>query len=299
MGLMAGTTDITDLLMSIGVDIRRSGQEISGRCPVHLARTGKEDNSPSWSMNAETGLWICYACGARGTLPQLIMELTGKEDFAVTEMIMNNNVERLLVPKEERRPDVDHQMYLHYQEVPKSRLDSRGITADAARVHGLRWNEGNKSWIIPMVSPDGDLMGWQEKGSGFTYNHPTGVRKGDTLFGIERFNSQTAILVESPLDVVRFASSFTGIQCLATFGAQVTKKQLQTAYGVADKIIIAMDNDEAGIASAKKIFKDMPLLKGGMFWLKYSHTKAKDIGDMTDTEIEEAVVNASVIPWWI
>ena len=93
MGLMAGTTDITDLLMSIGVDIRRSGQEISGRCPVHLARTGKEDNSPSWSMNAETGLWICYACGARGTLPQLIMELTGKEDFAVTEMIMNNNVE--------------------------------------------------------------------------------------------------------------------------------------------------------------------------------------------------------------
>jgi DNA primase len=150
-----------------------------------------------------------------------------------------------------------------------------------------------------MVSPDGELMGWQEKGSGFTYNHPTGVRKGDTLFGIERFNSQTAILVESPLDVVRFASSFTGIQCLATFGAQVTKKQLQTAYGVADKIIIAMDNDEAGIASAKKIFKDMPLLKGGMFWLKYSHTKAKDIGDMTDTEIEEAVVNASVIPWWI
>ena len=299
MGLMAGTTDITDLLMSIGVDIRRSGQEISGRCPVHLARTGKEDNSPSWSMNAETGLWICYACGARGTLPQLIMELTGKEDFAVTEMIMNNNVERLLVPKEESRPDVDHQMYLHYQEVPKSRLDSRGITTDAARVHGLRWNESNKSWIIPMVSPDGELMGWQEKGSGFTYNHPTGVRKGDTLFGIERFTSQTAILVESPLDVVRFASSFAGIQCLATFGAQVTKKQLQTAYGVADKIIIAMDNDEAGIASAKKIFKDMPLLKGGMFWLKYSHTKAKDIGDMTDTEIEEAVVNASVIPWWI
>jgi hypothetical protein len=60
-----------------------------------------------------------------------------------------------------------------------------------------------------------------------------------------------------------------------------------------------MDNDEAGIASAKKIFKDMPLLKGGVYWLHYGHTKAKDLGDMTDDEIELAVVNASVIPWWL
>jgi DNA primase len=299
MAMMAGTTDLGDFLLSIGVDVRRAGQEISARCPVHLARTGKEDNSPSWSMNAETGLWICYSCGARGTLPQLIMELTGKEDFAVTEMIMNNNVQRLQMPEWERRPEVDHQMYLHYPEVPKNRLASRNITAEAARKHGLRWNDKNNSWIIPMVSSEGDLLGWQEKGLNSTYNHPTGVRKGDTLFGIEQFKSTTAILVESPLDVVRFASSFSGIQCLGTFGAQITKNQLQLAYSVADKVIVAMDNDEAGIASAKKIFKDMPLLKGGVYWLHYGHTKAKDLGDMTDDEIEIAVVNASVIPWWL
>jgi hypothetical protein len=43
----------------------------------------------------------------------------------------------------------------------------------------------------------------------------------------------------------------------------------------------------------------MPLLKGGVYWMKYSHTKAKDIGDMTDTELEEAIVGSSVIPWWL
>lgn len=297
--MMAGTTDLGDFLLSIGVDVRKTGQEISARCPVHLSRTGKEDRSPSWSMNADTGLWICYSCGARGTLQGLVRELTGKDDLAVTEMIMNNNVDRLQMPEWEKRPEVDHQMYLHYQEVPKKVLASRGISAEAARIYGIRWNAEKHSWIIPIISSEGELLGWQEKGTSFVYNHPTGVKKGDTLFGIERFKSQTAIIVESPLDVVRFASSFEGMQCLATFGAQITKKQLQLMYGVADKVIVAMDNDEAGINSAKKIFQDMPLLKGGVYWLKYSHTKAKDIGDMTDTEIEEAIIGSSVIPWWL
>ena len=297
--MMAGTTDISDFLISIGVDVRRAGQEISAKCPVHLARTGREDQSPSWSMNSETGLWICYSCGARGTLPGLIFELTGKEDLEVMEMIMNNNVERLQMPEIERRPDVDHQMYLHYHNVPSSQLRSRNISTEAARQYGLRWDPAKHSWIIPMVSSEGDLMGWQEKNPNYTKNYPTGVKKGDTLFGIERFNTKTAILVESPLDVVRFASSFDGMQGLGTFGAQITKKQLQLAYSVAERVIVAMDNDEAGIASAKAIFKDMPLLKGGIYWLKYSHTKAKDLGDMTDAEIEEAVTGASVIPWWL
>ena len=296
---MAGTTDLADFLLSIGVDVRRAGQEISARCPVHLSRTGKEDNSPSWSMNSDTGLWICYSCGARGTLQGLVTELTGKEDLAVTEMIMNNNVERLQMPEWERRPDVDHQMYLHYEDVPSKRLASRNISAEAARTYGIRWNAEKRSWIIPIVSSEGELLGWQEKGTNSVYNHPTGVKKGDTLFGIERFKSTTAILVESPLDVVRFASSFDGMQCLGTFGAQITKKQLQLLYTVADKLIVAMDNDEAGIASAKKIFKDMPLLKGGVYWLKYSHTDAKDIGEMTDAEIEQAITGSSVIPWWL
>lgn len=296
---MAGTTDLADFLMSIGVDVRRAGQEISGRCPVHLSRTGKEDNSPSWSMNSESGLWLCYSCGARGTLPQLIMELTGKDNFDVTQMLMNNSVERLQMPKWEKTPDVDFHMYLHYEDVPARYLKSRNITAEAARKYGIRWNDKNYSWIIPVMDPDGTLLGWQEKAKDFVKNHPRGIKMRHTLFGIERFTSKTSILVESPLDVVRFASSFDGVQCLGTFGASITKEQLQLAYTVSDKLIVAMDNDKAGIESAKRIFKDMPLLKGGVYWLKYSHTNAKDIGEMTDEELEEAVTGASVIPWWL
>lgn len=297
--MTTGTTDLADFLSSIGVDVRRAGQEISARCPVHVNRTGKEDRSPSFSMNAQTGLWLCYSCGAKGTLQQLVRELTGKDDDAVVAMVMENNVAQLSLPKVEQKPEVDINKYLSYKEVPKRYLNSRNLSEEAARYYGIRWNPEANSWIIPIVSSDNELMGWQEKGVGFTYNHPTGVKKGQTLFGINRAKNKTAIIVESPLDVVRFASSFEGIDCLATYGAQVTAVQIQLACIYAEKLIIATDNDAAGIASAKRIFKEVPLLKGGCYWLKYSHTDAKDIGEMTDEEIEEAVVGSSVIPWWM
>lgn len=296
---MVGTTDLADFLMSIGVDVRRTGQEISARCPVHLARTGKLDNSPSWSMNSDTGLWICYSCGARGTLTGLVRELTGKDDLEVTTMLMNNSVERLNLPKVIREVEPDINKYLTFPPVPSAYLRSRNLSKEAATEFGIRWNADDRAWVIPIVTSDNKLLGWQEKGTDFTKNYPTGVKKGDTVFGAQRIKSSTIIMVESPLDVVRFSSVFDGMSCVATFGAQVTKKQLSFIYSKAERLIVAMDNDNAGIDSAKKIFKDMPALKKGVYWLKYSHTKAKDLGDMTDEEMEEAITGSSVIPWWI
>lgn len=297
--MLAGTTNLADYLVEIGVDVRRAGQEISARCPVHVQRTGKEDNSPSWSMNSDTGLWVCYSCGAKGNLSQLIVQLTGKEDEEAMNLVMSLGVERLLAPEWERKVEADIHEYLRYEPVPKRMLRSRSITEEVAKAYGIRWNPDNNGWILPMVDVHGNLMGWQEKGRGFTYNHPTGVKKGNTLFGINLLSSKTALLVESPLDVARFSSSFDGIGCLASFGAVVSKTQINLLTDRVDKIIIALDNDDAGILSAEKIFKEMPLVRGGVLWLKYSHTKAKDIGEMTDDELEEAVKGASILPWWL
>jgi DNA primase len=287
--------------MSIGVDVIKSGQEIKARCPVHLKRTGKEDNNPSFYINAESGLWLCYSCGARGNLSHLISEMTGmnSEDPEIAIMIMNHGISQLETPKWEKIPAIDNTMYFHYTDVPKKYLKSRNISPDTAREYGIRWNEDNSSWIIPVISPEGALLGWQEKAQNFVRNHPKGIKMRHTLFGIEKLTSKTVILVESPLDVVRFSSSFDGMQCLASFGASITSEQLRLLFTVADKVIVALDNDKAGITSAKQIFKSMPLIKQGIHWIHYSHTDAKDIGEMTDQEIEVAINKSSVIPWWL
>ncbi len=43
-----------------GLDLKGSGPERSALCPFH------NDRVDSFSVNVETGLWCCHACGAKG-----------------------------------------------------------------------------------------------------------------------------------------------------------------------------------------------------------------------------------------
>jgi hypothetical protein len=198
-------------------------------------------------------------------------------------------------------PKADVGAYRRFQPVPEQLLKSRGIDENTAHRYGLRWDPEPRHWIVPIVSPSGELWGWQAKGKGYFRNVPVGVNKSRTLFGLDRFRARTAILVESPLDVVRMASARLGIGVggLASFGAHVSHAQMSLMSARADIIVIALDNDEAGITAAKRVYAACPRPRGGISYLRYSHTNAKDIGEMTSDEIEEAVTKASAIPWWV
>lgn len=301
--MTTGITSVKEVLEALQVDVRReSSNELIGCCPVHEKRTGKPDRSPSWSINASTGLWLCHSCGARGNLPQLIAEITGSYESvaSIYNLMLNAGMERLTSPKKTKDTTTpDWKTYMSFDEPPYEELVKRRIKATVASKHGIRWATHKNAWIIPIISPQGDLMGWQEKSPRGVLNQPTGVSKSETLFGIDRFCSQTAVLVESPLDVVRFASSFNGLQCLASFGVQVSKKQMALLERTCDSLIVALDNDEAGMVVGKKLFDTMPSFRGGVKWIRYSHTKAKDIGEMDDSELRVAIKQATALPWWI
>lgn len=296
------STDLAELLTSAGVEIRSAGErEITGRCPVHVRTTGKEDRSPSWSINAESGLWICFSCGAKGTLSMLLAELLGSNTtWDVQKFILQNSMNRLNgVSRSDDAPIVNINEYAKFTRVSDKRCAHRNLDPDLVFQYGVRWNPDRKTWAIPIISPSAELKGWQEKRSGSVLNYPKGVEKSKTLFGIERIRSHTAILVESPLDIVRFAAVFSRPQALASFGAHVSDTQLSLLTQVADRVIIAMDNDDAGLAASKKIYKRISTPRRGLLWWNYSGTTAKDIGDMTDDEIERGLTTATVVPPWV
>ncbi len=301
--MTTGITDLAAVLVDLGVDIRRSGgREISGCCPVHLKKTGHIDRSPSWSMNAETGAWICYSCGSRGSLYNLIAELTGDTQtiWDIHSFLIQAGLDRINTEQVEYQPPVDWITYNKFSDVPTHLLEQRSLDPQIARRHGVKWNPETKAWVLPIISKDGELLGWQEKKTGWVRNYPIGVKKSNTLFGVERFNpSSVAVLVESPLDVVRIASTVGHAQGLATFGAHVSKTQLDILSSVSSKVIIAMDNDSAGIESGMRLWKSLPRFRDGVLWIHYKHTNAKDIGDMNDKELEVALNSASVLPWWL
>lgn len=296
------STDLASILQSAGVELNRIGdREITGKCPVHIRTVGREDRSPSWSINANTGLWICFSCGARGTLSSLLAELMGTADsVSVQKFLINSRFETLQsLPEEREEPRVNPEKFFSFQRVSNSRCSYKNLDPDLVFTYGVRWNTENKSWCLPIISPMGQLMGWQEKKSDWVRNYPVGIKKAETLFGIERFKSRSAVLVESPLDIIRLASVFNPPQGLASFGAYVSKRQMSILVHVADSIIIAMDNDEAGIESSKRLYNLLPRPRKSLKWWNYSGTSAKDIGDMTDDEIEHGLTTATIVPPWI
>lgn len=296
------STDLVGVLRSAGVDVLRVGEsEVTGKCPVHIKVVGREDRSPSWSMNTESGLWICFSCGARGTLSSLLYELTGTAGVSAQQHLIEAGVRRLTTPQTryDNPTYVDEDAFFKFERVSDSKCFSRNLDPDLVFRYGVRWNRQNKSWVIPILSITGKILGWQEKKPGWFRNFPVGVKKGDTLFGVERFSGRTAVIVESPLDVVRFASVYSKPMALATFGAQVTRRQLELLLHVADTVVVAMDNDDAGIASSMNIYKSIGTPRRGLRWWNYQNTDAKDIGEMSDDQIETGYLTASIVPPWV
>ena len=297
-------------LLSLGIETSQRGHELLGLCPMHLERTGREDNNPSWSMNAETGVHHCFSCGYKGTLLTLVGEIKefttkwGRVDFdAAKDWLRNNievNFEYLARQLEEARnnyvtfsPPItmsEARLAVFDSVAPDWALSARGLTKIASSLYGVHWKKDNNSWVTPIRKPsNGALMGWQEKSQTerFFRNRPTGVAKSKTLFGLNVFNGGTMIVVESPLDAVKLQS--LGISGgVSTFGASVSEDQINLMKR-ADKLIIAMDNDTAGKKASSDIFKR--IRKEGMecWFLNYQDTEFKDIGDMPEDLVQYCI----------
>jgi DNA primase len=134
------------------------------------------------------------------------------------------------------------------------------------------------------------------KKEGWVRNYPEGVHKGDTLFGIERAHGSTGLLLESPLDVVRFHSVYGGsdVSAVASFGANVSSNQLSLLCDRFDALVIALDNDKAGKMETKRVARSLPSLRRGVRYWRYVDD-VKDLGDMSDVQIIKGISNTSVI----
>ena len=294
---------VEGVLLTLGIETTQRGDELLGLCPMHLERTGREDNNPSWSMNAETGVHHCFSCGYKGTLLTLVGEIKefttqwGRVDFdAAKDWLRSNievNFEYLARQLEEARNSYvpipapvgmsEARLAIFDGVAPDWALSARDLTPDGCTLYGVKWNPSKNSWITPIRDPQsGKLMGWQEKSQTerFFRNRPTGVAKSKTLFGLDTFKSGTMIVVESPLDAVKLASLgvFGGV---STFGASVSDDQIRLMKA-ADKLIIAMDNDAAGKKASADLLERTR--KEGMecWFLNYQGSDYKDIGDMPE-----------------
>lgn len=286
--------DIESILYDIGITvIRESGDELVAKCPGHQARTGKEDAHPSWSINAKTYAHYCFSCGYSGTLTTLYQEMVGEVPEDLEWELSKRSVILSLV-KEERAeevpegPSVDEWTLSQYTDVPDRLLERRGLLRASVDHFGVRWDSVAKTWVIPIRTPDGDLMGFQFRQKGQVINHPTGMEKATTLFGLNLFKHQSDItVVESPLDAVRFMN--VGVTAVSTFGAGVSDEQVTLLARNFRMIISAMDNDAPGQRATE--YMRSVLRRRGSVVIPFDYTglQVKDPGDIKwDANLRDA-----------
>lgn len=278
---MKGPDTTEEVLEQLGIKVSAVGEfEISASCPFHA------DNHPSFSINSKTGLWICYQCSRAGTLSMLVQELGGDTNpVEFLREVKHKNIRRKQkaqpLPEEPPLdPFVVYARYEAFKQVPPWALEQRMLNEQVCEDYGIKWDKG---WVIPIWSPDGEeLMGWQFKRMDFVSNFPKAVKKSQTLFGLRELPdpSPVLVLVESPLDVVRLAS--VGVPAVSSYGAYVSKVQIKMLVSVADRIVLALDNDREGNAQTEKIYPRLARLLPTTRAVLPSGTK--DPGDLSDRQ---------------
>lgn len=287
--------DVSSTLGGLGISGFARGDEFVAECPMHFQRTGKMDSHPSWSINLDTGLFLCFSCGYRGSIITLISDLKGVSfDEAKTLTVkpdITDSIARIPGPQPivSHRQTISESQIYRYSAPPKWALRRRHLTPEACDLYGVKWNFVSESWILPIRNPNDDsLLGWQEKSEvdRMFRNYPLGVKKSGTLFGYHAFQGGRMVVVESPLDAVRLhADGVTG--AVATFGAIVSKLQL-LLMSAADEVVFALDNpfkDEAGRKSSIELLKNTQGVLRSVRFFNYTDVDAKDPGDMTAEEI--------------
>lgn len=312
--------DLHGLLAHIGLtNIRARGEEVWASCPSH------KDSGDSWSMNAKTGLHRCFGCGYAGSLQSAVMDTLDIDNFVANRLIRSFGLAEVLDADTlyELREPAHHEpaplaptvRFRTFTEVPEGVLANKQISPASARHFDIRWETDTSSWALPIKSPGGVFLGYQSKGPGRVVRTlPPGIKKKRTVFGAEHLvRCKTVIIVESPLDVA-VLHTLGYESAIATFGAVVADEQIRLVRDYAEEIILALDNDAAGLENMARIaggvsynqrgqriestpWMDLIPMKIIKYW-RPSGSKPKDIGEMTPAESAWALDNAVPALGW-
>ena len=230
----------------------KSGDEWQCLCPFH------DDTSPSFSINIRLGVYICFACGERGTMDRLSQHLgvTGptavKDEEQEIERLRSvitelDKSDRFLTDNYLGRFRNDHPYWEHERGFSPAVQQKFELGYDPVRDHG----------VIPLRNFRGLLMGVIRrqfaKDASPRYLYPRGFKISQHLFGahLARTHGRIAI-VEGSLDCV--ACWDVGIPAVALLGSKMSAHQYDLLVKIgADFMVVMTDRDEAGQKEAERL----------------------------------------------
>jgi DNA primase len=286
--------------------LRESGIEIESEvdsdylifCPYH-----NNYRTPAGEVSKDRGTFFCFSCHESRSLIDLVMHTTKKSyfeasrlvDSAKTEIDIVSGIGFLLKPKIE---------YSAYDEVQIKRLnnqalespravwyfESRRINTDSMAKFSLGYSDKQDMITVPIQSPDGRMfLGFVARSiEGKDFKNTPGLPKSKVLFNLHRAKRHDEVyVVESSFDAIRLDQC--GLAAVATLGSSISKLQIELLTKSFNSVIVIPDNDDAGKNMADKIIDKMGP-RAVAFGLP---DRFKDIGDMTDADINKLNIKTS------
>lgn len=296
---------IESMLSSMGMHYRITDDEAWMTCPYH------QDNHPSFSINTRSGVFYCFACGAKGSLAKFIADMNGvsyaNAVITANEMIGHARIDKWrenyestsFSPMSLKVTDADMALFT---DPPQEALNSKNITLEAAQYYGIRWNPDHQTWVCPYHDPySNELWGWQEKNARIFRNYPAGTKKSKTLFGINKIKpvNTTAILLESPLDCAVVHSVTQNTNFVSSFGMPSLYQLSLLQYHRIQHLYLALDNDAPGKKATIALVPDAIRMFKSVRIIQYFEDDPKDMGEMKEYDILYHITEAVPALSWM
>jgi DNA primase len=247
--------------------LRRSGQDQwRGRCPLH----GGEGRD-AFHVNTARQLFHCFACGAGGTVLDLVaaLENCGVRE-AAQKLLAEWNLPLTYSAGPPRQATVTEKreglrplgFRLRGVDCRHPYLAARGISMQTATEFGIGLYAGpglmHQRLVIPIHDEDGHLVaycGRSVDGTEPRYKFPGGFPKSQVLFNLHRaitHRQATVVIVEGFFDCLRVHQA--GFRsAVALMGCTLYDRQRWLLTEHFRQVILMLDGDQAGRQASAQI----------------------------------------------
>lgn len=231
-----------------GVDIRERGVNALLLCPFH------NEDSPSFSIHLNEGLWQCFGCGEKGGINKLYRML-GK---AITDEVYQNRLISSLNNECVERRDFTSLSRKHISSMSSNQavnamhsyLKDRPISKDVISAFSIGWSHEKSAISMPYID--------DERVTGIKYRHNGGMKTSETgsyfgMYGVNNIRGKASVIIcEGESDTHAMWSLMRGDADFGVAGISGGNhdKKAWSLWAIdmmfAKKIYIALDADDVG-----------------------------------------------------
>jgi DNA primase len=286
---------VRSVLDAIGVTIKaETASDFLVLCPFH-----NNVRTPACEVHKEKGLFICFSCGERGDIIDMVSRVNEVNVFEAGRLIdsMYNGIDidmSSLEPEVEVEFPAEEIERLHKNCLGSAHamayLAHRGISMSSIRDFKIGYSEVKNMITVPVKWPSGKWCGFIGRLASTSqkeFKNSKDLPKRKTLFGLDKARrSREVFVVDASFDCILLHQH--GINSVATMGG-LTASQAELLNKFFAIVHIVADNNSSG-APDEASLNNYKLAKRkikGVVTLKRLPSQYKDVGVMPSDEIRE------------